>query len=240
MKRKEDGPEWDVDTIVSTFTTTENRPRPLDDGVSITSSRLHAGPKVLGEDAEDGKDGAASVARSRASGAADGGGVSIGYSHTVLRLSRKTGLPLGRSKKPGSTISTVLEGNEGAGRAEDDKDEEEEEGEEEEEKKDAPAGADSASGEDEDDGDEEEEEGEDGAAEGDNKGPAGTVTSASLHVRRKGETAEERRVRKAAVKEERRERRAAKKNLKLAFKSEILRQTAAQAAVDALGRGIAM
>jgi hypothetical protein len=52
----------------------------------------------------------------------------------------------------------------------------------------------------------------------------------------KGETADERRLRKGAVKADRRARREAKKTLKGAYKSEALRQKAMVAAREPLGK----
>lgn len=223
---------WDVETIVSTYTNTENHPRKLDDGVSITSTRMSAGPRVLGEKSAHSRSGSASVAGNAAAseghdnegaaaseadhdraetgsvysasqGGNGGNAGTVGYSHGVIRLSRKTGLPLGRNAKQQlQSIEQV---------------EEEEEQEEHDEEGEANENGD------ENDGD-------------DNDGDSGD-DGADIHLRKPDETPEERKLRKQAVKADRRAKRAAKKNLKVAYKTETMRQTVAAKAVDALGRG---
>ncbi|KAG2495893.1 hypothetical protein HYH03_006131 [Edaphochlamys debaryana] len=78
-----------------------------------------------------------------------------------------------------------------------------------------------------------EEAAEEGSGSGSEDGgePAGSVLDPALLVRRKGETAEERKERKAAVKEARRAHRTAKKEMKAMFK-----QQAARAQKQSAGR----
>lgn len=209
----------DAETVVSTYTNTEHHHKVLGDGVSITSARTFSkGAKMLHA-------GTASVAGSRVAGsagphaaeAADGASASASskgfaggaYSGGVLRLSKKTGLPLGRYKTAAAAAAAAAA--EGAAAAE------------------ASAAAESGaaaagsaasaadSGSDSDSGD---DAAGDGAAAG---AGGGASVSVAPHERRKGETAEERRARKAAVKEERRGARAAKKALRTAFKEETAR-----------------
>jgi len=204
-------PKWDVNTIISTYSNTDNHPRRLDDGVSIvTSKRSGLGPRVIGVDKEEkefehGKEGANDDASSV-------GSLLPGLS--TLRLSRKTGMPMKQQQINTSTDSgvgrvdhtsssssstTVRKGND-IGTDNDHVIKEEEEEDEEEEDSD-------------------------------------NDLSAARFQRRRGETPEERKIRKAAVKAERRERRADKKGLKLAFKDEILRQRSNDLRLDALARG---
>lgn len=153
----EDGPQvgarrggFDAETIVSTFTNTENHPKVLDDDQA-----------------------------------------------PVIRLSRKTGIPIVRRQRKrrdgaGGDIDTVDESEEGAGGAGAGSDEE----------------------------DYEDDDGRGSHASGVRHSPIALPGEA----RNKKETAEEKRARKAAVKAARREARAAKKSLKSAFKEEERRQ----------------
>lgn len=68
-------PQWDAATIVSTYSNTDHHPRVLADNVSISSARTGYGPKRL------------------PGGGGEGGGASTGA--PVIRLSKKTGLPVG-------------------------------------------------------------------------------------------------------------------------------------------------
>lgn len=76
---------------------------------------------------------------------------------------------------------------------------------------------------------------------GDESGSGGEGEGGGVLLeRRKGETAEERRVRKAAVKEARRANRAAKKELKGLFKGEAKKQTKQAAGRAVMGGGVGM
>lgn len=72
-KAKPRGPRHDVETVVSTYTNTENHPKQLRSAVSVTSSRTGFAPRTI-----------------------DGTGH---YGPAIIRLSKKTGLPLGRTRK---------------------------------------------------------------------------------------------------------------------------------------------
>lgn len=78
-------PRWDAETIVSTYTNTENHPRPLTDGVSITSSRTGFMAKSLASVGAEAAD----------AGAAHSNNMIVSsYGTPVIRLSKKTGLPV--------------------------------------------------------------------------------------------------------------------------------------------------
>ena len=208
-------PRWDVDTLVSTYSNADNHPRRLDDGVSLTSARrVGLGPRAL-----DASGAAAAAAGASASaGAGAGGPELITAGLAQMRLSRKTGLPLRPQPQPPAAALPGSGGGSGGGGG----------GEEAAASvaavaaPGAGAGAESV---DDDDG------------EGEAGGGGGGGGNAPGAAWRRGETAEERRARKALVKAERRANRADKKDLKLAYKAEILRQTALAAKADAVGRG---
>ena len=209
-------PKWDVETVISTFTTTEHHPKRLDDGVSISSSRLHQGPKKLEVRSN------ASVTQSsismpltnKDSMLSEDGRIEKGNAMTVgagvngvVRLSKKTGLPMGRTKK---LIDATIPEENTTTNDEDNDDQ-------------APVQANEADNHNDDSNEEDEDNDEE-------------ETTVSL-VRRKGETAEEKRQRKALVKAERREKRIQKKNTKLAYKEETIRQKTHVHKLDSLGRG---
>jgi len=198
-------PKWDVNTIISTYSNTDNHPRRLNDGVSIvTSKRGGMGPRVIGGENEFEKE-------TKVMGENDDDNIGIGSlipGLSTLRLSRKTGMPMKQLQQVSGSSAAA-----GGGGGDDN-------------------GVTSTSKlNNHDDVIDEEEEEEEEEEDSDND------LSAARFQRRRGETPEERKIRKAAVKAERRERRADKKGLKLAFKAEVLRQQTNVLRLDALARG---
>jgi hypothetical protein len=196
-------PKWDVHTIISTYSNTDNHPCRLDDGVSITTSKRGSlGPRIIG--LENTTSGVGGVDNGKEESGGDSLVNSLIPGLSTLRLSRKTGMPM-KQRDIMTVVSEVEEVDDGGKKLEKKEKEKEEE--------------------------EEEDDDEDKDSDDDND------QSIARFQRRRGETTEERKARKAVIKAERRERRADKKGLKVAYKIEILRQQTNVLRLDSLARG---
>ena len=178
-------PQWDAATIVSTYSNADHHPRVLADGVSLTSARTGYGPKRVDEGAGRAHHGSTEAA------SVDGSGLG-----GPIRLSKKTGLPVGfaatlrRGGRPPPPLPRAGALNASAAHSADIQ------------------GDGSLDG--------------GGDADGSGASEPPFVPAA----RQRGESKAEQAARKAAVKAQRRERREDKKALRTAFKSEELRQVA--------------
>ena len=194
-------PKWDVHTIISTYSNTDNHPCRLDDGVSITTSKRGSlGPRIIG--LENTTSGVGGVDNGKEESGGDSLVNSLIPGLSTLRLSRKTGMPM--KQRDIMTVVSEVEEVDDSGKKRDNEEKEKEKEEDDDEDKDS-----------DDDNDQ----------------------SIARFQRRRGETTEERKARKAVIKAERRERRADKKGLKVAYKIEILRQQTNVLRLDSLARG---